>query len=123
MEIPLCCMISMQVVRPTLMNDISTLGGDFYLSYHARAIIFYVSLKGVNGCIVDVTQDWINSWDDHYKIMNEEFEAYLQSKPSLYHLVRRMSHVWYGNHRLRAWYPYINEVHAKNKSRHVQVTN
>jgi hypothetical protein len=27
------------------------------------------------------------------------------------------------NHMLQAWFPYINEVHAKNKSRHVRVTS
>jgi len=55
--------------------------------------------------------------------MIEEFEEFLQSKPSLHHLMGKMFHVWDGNHRLQAWYPYINEVHAKNKSRHVQVTS
>jgi len=29
MEIPLCCTISMQVIKPTLMNDILKLRGDF----------------------------------------------------------------------------------------------
>jgi hypothetical protein len=34
----------------------------------------------------------------------------------------KMFHVWDGNHMLQAWFPYINEVHAKN-IRHVQVTS
>jgi hypothetical protein len=35
----------------------------------------------------------------------------------------KMFHVWDRNHRLLAWFPYINEVHVKNKSRHVWVTS
>jgi len=31
--------------------------------------------------------------------------------------------VWDGNHMLQAWFPYINEVHMKNKSKHVRVTS
>jgi hypothetical protein len=30
--------------------------------------------------------------------VNEEFEAYLQSKPSLHHFMGKTFHVWDGNH-------------------------
>ncbi len=65
----------------------------------------------------------MNNWNDHWKVMNEEFEAYLQSKPFLHHPMGKMFHIWDENHRLQAWYPYINEVHVKNKSRRVQITS
>jgi hypothetical protein len=41
-EIQLCCMISMQVVRLALTNDILKLRGDFYSNYHLGVAIFYV---------------------------------------------------------------------------------
>jgi hypothetical protein len=43
MEIPLCCMIFMQVVRLALTNDILKLG-DFYSSYHPRLYFFWGGL-------------------------------------------------------------------------------
>jgi hypothetical protein len=57
MEIPLCHIISMQVVRLALMNDIFKLQGDFYFGYHHGAIVFNVFLEGIDGCIVDVTPE------------------------------------------------------------------
>ncbi len=65
----------------------------------------------------------MNNWNDHWKVINEEFEAHLQSKPFLHHPMGKMFHIWDENHTLQAWYPYINEVHVKNKSRHLQITS
>lgn len=123
MDIPLCRMISMQVVRPALANDILKLRGDFYSGYHPGAAVFYVSVEGIDGSTIDVGPDIISTWDSHWKTVNDEFEKYLESKPKLHHLRGKMFHVWDGNHRLQAWYPYINEVHGANLSRHVCVTS
>jgi hypothetical protein len=43
-----------------------------------------------------------NSWDGHWKVVNDELEEFLQSKTSLHHLIGKMFHVWDGNHRLQA---------------------
>jgi hypothetical protein len=40
-------------------------------------------LGGIDECIVDVTPNRTNGWDDHWKVINEDFEKFLQSKPSL----------------------------------------
>jgi hypothetical protein len=77
MEIILCHIISMKVVRHAVMNDILKLRGDFYSCYHLGDSIFYVYLEWIDGCIVDVNQERTNNWDDHWKEVNEEFEAYL----------------------------------------------
>jgi hypothetical protein len=55
MEIQLCYMVSMHVVRPAFMNDILKLKGDVNSCYHPRAIFFYVFIERVDRCIVDVT--------------------------------------------------------------------
>lgn len=99
MEIPLCHMISMQIVRPTLANDILKLQRDFYFGYHPRTKVFCISLEGIDGCIVDVTLERTNSWDDHWKVVNDGL--FLQSKTFLHHLMGNMFHVWDGNHRLQ----------------------
>jgi hypothetical protein len=77
----------MQVVKPALTNDVLKLRGDFYPSYHPRAIVLYVFFEGIDRCIVDVTLERTNGWDDHWKIVNEEFEEFLKSKPSLHHIM------------------------------------
>jgi hypothetical protein len=98
MEIPFYHIISMKVIRHALTNDILKFRGDFYSCYHLGATIFYVFLEWIEGCIFYVNQERTNNWDDHWKAMNEKFEAYLQSKPSLHHLMGKMFHVWDGNH-------------------------
>jgi hypothetical protein len=47
MEIPLCCMISMQVERLALMNDILKLQGDFYFNFYLEMQYFMFLLKGL----------------------------------------------------------------------------
>jgi len=42
MEISLCCMVSMQVVRLALTNDILKLRREFYSSYYLGVAIFFV---------------------------------------------------------------------------------
>lgn len=48
MEIPLCHMISVQVMRLAFTNDILKLKEDFYLGYHFGVVVFYVSLQGID---------------------------------------------------------------------------
>ncbi len=91
----------MQIVRPNFTNNILKLERDFYFGYHSRAKVFCISLEGIDGCIVDVTLERTISWDD-WKVVNNEFEEFLQSKISLHHLMGKMFHVWDGNHRLQA---------------------
>jgi hypothetical protein len=47
MEIPLCCMISLKVIRYALMNKILKLKGNFYFKLSPRVVIFYVFLGGL----------------------------------------------------------------------------
>jgi hypothetical protein len=47
MEIPLCCMISMKVIRYALMNNILKLNGNFYFKLSPRVVIFYVFFRGL----------------------------------------------------------------------------
>jgi hypothetical protein len=55
MEIPLCRIISMQLVRLAFMNDIFKLQGDFYSGYHHGTVVFNVFLEGIDVRIVDVS--------------------------------------------------------------------
>jgi hypothetical protein len=63
MDIPLCRMRSLQVVRPVLQNDILKLHADFVHGYRAGAAVFYVSLTDEQGRGIEVTAKDRENWD------------------------------------------------------------
>jgi hypothetical protein len=65
MNIPLYRMISLQVVRPALTNDVKKLQADFVHGYRVGASVFYVSVTDVEGHQRDVTDEERGCWDDH----------------------------------------------------------
>ncbi len=50
------------------------------------------------------------SWNFTWRSVNDKFEAFLDTKPTLSHLKGKIFHVWDGNHRLEAWLPYISQL-------------
>jgi hypothetical protein len=65
MDIPLCRMASLQVVRPALINDIQKLQVDFVHGYRVGAVVFYVlltNMRGEGSMVSDVDRA---SWDEH----------------------------------------------------------
>ena len=65
MEIPLCRMIGLQVVRSALAIDIEKMKADFIHGYHPGAVVFYVSTTNIQGNLRDVTNDDRLSWNCH----------------------------------------------------------
>jgi len=55
MDIPLCRMVLMQVVRLALHIDIVNMQKDFYVGYHPSSQVLYVFLKNIYGEIEYVT--------------------------------------------------------------------
>ncbi len=55
MDIPLCIMVLMQVVRLALHIDIVNMQKDFYVGYHPSSQVLYVFLKNIYGEIEYVT--------------------------------------------------------------------
>jgi hypothetical protein len=43
----------------------------------------------------------------------------LDTKPTLSHLKGKFFHVWDGNNWLKAWLPYINQMHLDDETWHV----
>jgi hypothetical protein len=102
-DIPLCQMIYMSLVRPTLAHDIKRLEVEFTHGYRPGASVFYVSTTneiGEERLVKDV--DTIN-WDPHWTSVNDEFEAKLALNPHLKSLCGRMFFICDGNHRFKAW--------------------
>jgi hypothetical protein len=76
-HIPLCRMVYMLLVRPTLTNDIKRLEAEFTYGYRLRAPVFYVSICNDNGEERFVMDEDTSNWGPHWTSVNEEFEAKL----------------------------------------------
>lgn len=67
---------------------------------------------------VDVTEDIIASWSQHWVTKNNEFELFLLADPDLRKFSKKMFHVWDGNHRLQSWFLFINSEHTNDLAWH-----
>jgi hypothetical protein len=121
MDIPLCRMKTLQVVRPALQNDILKLQSDFVHGYRAGAAVFYVSLSDEQGREMDVTAEDRDQWDEHWRQRDLEFEAFLDADDNLKFLSNKFLYVGDGNHRLLAWTDHIEKVHKKELAWHYRV--
>ena len=115
-DIPLCRMLYMPLVRPTLATDIKKLEAEFAHGYRPGAPVFYVSISNEKGEERTVTDEDKRSWGPHWTSVNEEFEAKLESNPHLHFLSGRMFYVCDGNHRLKAWTGVIRRLHSEDRS-------
>jgi hypothetical protein len=112
-DIPLCRMVYMPLVRPTLANDIKKLEAEFTHGYRPGAPVFYVSICNEKGEERSVMEEDTSHWGPHWTLVNEEFEAKLALNPDLHFLSGRMFFVCDGNHRLKAWTGLIKRLHSR----------
>lgn len=119
--IPLCRMVALPLVRPILQTDIRRLEQDFIDGYRGGDRCFYVSLTNDQGVSKDVTPMIMETWNTSWKRRNDEFEYQVSSDPDLAFLAKKMFFVWDGNHRLHAWYPYIERHHGDEYDWHFPV--
>ena len=115
-DIPLCRMLYMPLVRPTLATDIKKLETEFTHGYCPSAPVFYVSICNKKGEEQSVTDEDKSSWGPHWTLVNEEFEAKLDSNPHLQFLSGRIFYVCDGNHRFKAWIGVIQRLHSTDQS-------
>jgi hypothetical protein len=64
-DIPLCRMVYMPLVRPTLANDIKRLEAEFFHGYRPGAPVFYVSLCNEVGEECFVSDEERALWGPH----------------------------------------------------------
>ena len=74
-NIPLCRMVYMPLVRPTLESDIKRLEAEFAHRYHHGAIMFYVTLCNEHGEEKFVTKEIKKNWDPLWIEANNHFES------------------------------------------------
>lgn len=120
-EIPLCRLLYMPLVRPTLDSDIKRLEAEFSHGYRPGANVFYVSLTNDIGEASFVTEEDKKSWGPLWNAANDQFESMLQSSPQLMYLKNRKLFICDGNHRFKAWMGYIERMHQTDAHWHISV--
>lgn len=120
-HIPLCRMVYMPLVRPTLAYDIKKLEAEFTHGYRPGAPVFYVSICNEHGEERLVTDEDTGTWGPHWTAANTEFEAKLASSPDLNFLSGRMFFICDGNHRYKAWTGCIKRLHSTERKWHYAV--
>lgn len=77
MNIPLCLLVPMPMVRPTLSYDLVKLENEFAIGYCNGAAVFYVSTTNEADESSTFTKEEINAWDPLWKKRHEMFNAYV----------------------------------------------
>ena len=120
-NIPLCRMLAMPMVRPTLSSDLGKLEQEFVHGYRDGASVFYVSVTDEEGRTHEVSASVKASWGPIWSSKNDEFNSYLRSIPELASFENLMFFVCDGNHRRQAWLNHIQRLHKTEEAWHCSV--
>ena len=120
-SIPLCRMLPMPMVRPTLASDLAKLEQEFVHGYREGASVFYVTTTNEDGKTQEVTEAEKASWGPIWDAKNDVFNSFLLSDPHLTDLTNLMFFVCDGNHRRQAWLNHIERVHQNDEDWHYLV--
>ena len=120
-NIPLCRMLAMPMVRPTLPSDLAKLEQEFVHGYREGSSVFYVTITNEEGGTHEVTEADKESWGPIWCAKNEEFNTFLLSVPELANMTNLMFFVCDGNHRRQAWLNHIQRVHNTEEAWHCSV--
>jgi hypothetical protein len=121
MRIPLCRLVPMPMVRPTLSCDLTKLEQEFIHGYEEGARVFYVSISDEQGQSGFFSEAEKAKWGAIWNSVNDEFNALLQSQPGVEQLVDAKFYVCDGNHRCIAWMKHIDRLHSADLLWHISV--
>jgi len=111
LRIPLCRLIHMPLVRPTLRSDVTKLMAAFQFGYRAGSSTLYVSTTNESGDNRFFSAKDRREWGELWGAENDKFEAFLRKDKDLMGLSGCMFFVYDGNHRLLAWKECIESDH------------
>ena len=111
MRIPLCRLIHMPLVRPTLRSDVTKLMAAFQFGYRAGNSTLYVSTTNESGDNRFTSAKDRREWGELWNAENDKFESFLRADKDLMSLSGCMFFVYDGNHRLLAWKECIESDH------------
>jgi hypothetical protein len=121
MQVPLCRMVPMPIVRPILSSDLASLEDEFVHGYREGAAVFYLSITNEGGQIEKVTDEDLASWGPYWRAVNDQFEEFLSSVPRLRELRGVKFSICDRNHRRQAWMNVISRLHSTDPSWHYMV--
>jgi len=87
MKIPLCRMVPMPMVRPTLACDLTLLEHQFTGGYEEGAWVFYVSICDKDGHSEVFNPAEKEEWGPLWNVVNDEFNTMLMAQLVVKHLV------------------------------------
>ena len=111
LHIPLCRLIAMPMVRPTLACDITKLEQEFAGGYCDGATVFYISTTNEDGQSEEFTDEEMSRWNPIWREKNEAFTHYLESRRELKFLKNLKFFICDGNHRCLAWMNVIDRCY------------
>ena len=120
-NIPLCRLVVMPMVRPTLQCDLVKLEQEFVHGYHEGACVFYVSLTNEQGLGEHVSPTHRSEWGPIWESESDKFDEYLDSHDSLRFMKGKMFFICDGNHRRIAWMNHITRLYSNVQSWHYSV--
>ena len=100
-SILLCRLLSMSLVRPTLMSDVLKLDQGFICGFKTVNAVFYVLVVNNLMKTKDVTSKMTNFWNIYWKNASAKFDEFLKNDDVLCKFVGKMFWIWDGNHRLQ----------------------
>jgi hypothetical protein len=121
LDVPLCRLMYMPLVRPTLQSDIKRLEAEFTHGYRPGSTVFYVSFTNDVGDECFVTDEDKKDWGPLWNEANDAFEENLKATPHLNFLQNRKLFICDGNHRFKAWMGYIERMHSNDANWHFSV--
>ena len=98
----LCRLISMFLVRPTLLLDVLKLEEGFIHGCRSGSVVFHITVVNNEMETEDVISELMNSWNVRWKIGSAKFDKFIKEDDVLYKFVDEMFWVWDENHRLQA---------------------
>ena len=111
MRIPLCRLVHMPLVRPTLRSDVTKLMAAFQFGYRAGSATLYVSTANESGENRFISAKDKREWGELWNAENDKFESFLRADKDLMSLSGCMFFVYDGNHRLLTWKECIDTNH------------
>ena len=121
LQIPLCRMVPIPMVRLTLSYDLDFLEHEFNKGYRNGVAIFYVTTTDEAKESLIFTEEEIDNWETLWKEQNDIFNASIDTEPELRFLKNLKFFVCDGNHKVIAWKRHIARKHLKDKEWHYAV--
>ena len=121
MQIPLCRLVPMPMVRPTLASDILALEQQFVYEYEEGARVFYGSIVDEQSCTGVFSVEEKHEWGAFGNLVNDQFNDQLRSNDCLRYLVDAKFFICDGNHRRIAWMNHITRLHSTELLWHISV--